>query len=162
MQIMKLNRGSINPFSNKSSIPILILIVLVSVGWYAFNIYRASQENNYLQGTVTISHTILEGKYGVRVNLVAVTAAGGFVDVRLEILDKEKAKSLLQDPQSFPSLFVDNVSLNVSQEAKERGVELENNGNLFMMFSNAGNTVKQGTPVTILFGDIALEPINAK
>ena len=162
MQIMKLNRGSINPFSNRSSIPVLILIVLVSVGWYAFNIYKASQENNPLQGIVTISQNTLEEEYGVRVNLVAVTAAGGFVDVRLKILDGEKAKSLLQDSNNFPSLFVDDVILSVSQEAKERGVDFENNGNVFIMFPNAGNTVRAGTPVTILFGDIALEPVNAK
>jgi hypothetical protein len=39
----------------------------------------------------------LEDKYGLRVNLTAVTSSGSFVSLRLKIADGEKAKLLLGD-----------------------------------------------------------------
>jgi hypothetical protein len=111
---------------------------------------------------VTISQAELSETYGLRVNLVAVTAAGGFVDVRVIILDGEKAKSLLSNPDNFPALSVEDVTLQVSRQAKEQKVKYETNGTLFFMFPNAGNTVRKGMPVTIRFGDIVLEPIESQ
>jgi hypothetical protein len=57
---------------------------------------------------------------------------------------------------------VEDVTLHVSQQAKDQGINIKTNSSLFFMFSNAGNAVKKGKPVTIRFGDIALEPIKAQ
>ncbi len=64
---------------------------------------RAFQAASLPNGTVVISQGTLEEKYGLRVNLIAVTAAGGFVDVRLKIVDGEKLKLLLADKNKFPN-----------------------------------------------------------
>ena len=137
---------------------VIIFIFLLGSSLSACSAGNASQE------AAPLSLSALEAQYGLRVNLVAVTAAGGLVDVRLKILDGEKAKSLLQDPDNFPSLWIadDDVSLVVPEENRAQELQFENDGNLFVMFPNGHGIVKPGTPVVIHFGDIQLEPIPAK
>lgn len=163
MQDVKASRATTNPLSKGILLLALFVIALVSVSVYTVKFNQALRVNVLPPDTVTISQAVLEEKYGVRVNLLAVTAAGGFVDLRLQILDGDKARVLLESPQNFPSLVIgNNVKLNVSQEAREQGIDFENSHNLFIMFPNGGNSIKRGTPVTILFGDTALEPVDAK
>jgi len=154
---------SIKPKPGRSTsmrrVPIaIILIFLLGSSLSACSAGNASQE------AAPLSLSALETQYGLRVNLVAVTAAGGLVDVRLKILDGEKAKSLLQDPKNFPALLLpdQDLTLMIPDEAKSQEIKFEDDGNLFMMFPNTGNAVKPGTPVTITFGNLQLEPIIAK
>lgn len=112
---------------------------------------------------VHLSADTLAEKYGLRVNLVAVTAAGGFVDLRLKIIDAEKAALLLQDKANFPVLYVadSNTTLQLAPDAQSE-IELKDDGNLYVMFPNSRNAVKPGTAVTVKFGNLNLEPISAK
>ena len=111
-----------------------------------------------------ISQTVLEDKYGLRVNLIAVTAAGGMVDLRLKILDGKKASLLLQDKRNFPTLLTGdkNITLHVDEDTKSQEIKFENNGGLYLIFPNSSNAVKPGSNVSVVFGDIQLEPISAK
>lgn len=112
----------------------------------------------------TISQNVLEQKYGLRVNLLAVTAAGGMVDLRLKMLDGEKAKTLLQDKKNFPALLVsdNNITLSASEDTSSQEIKFENNGGLYLLFPNTGNAVKPGSKVTLVFGDLQVEPMAAK
>jgi len=164
MQAVKSDRPMVQPNSGKKYFPIVILLVIfLVIGIYAINAYRAAQPASLPQGMVTISQSALEEKYGLHVNLVAVTGAGGFVDLRLKIIHADKARLLLADKKSFPALFSKNgVILYAPEETKSQKIEFTAAGNLYIMYSNSGNAVVQGRPVRIIFGDIALEPINAK
>jgi len=149
--------------SNKFIFIGFVFVIILIVAIFARNIYMAFQPPSLPQGTVTISQSILEEKYGLHTNLVAVTGAGGFVDVRLKIVDGSKAKLLLSDQKNFPSLFSKNgVILNAPEDTKSQEMKFDNGGNLFIMYPNSGNAVTRGSPVTIVFGDTAVEPINAK
>ena len=160
MQDVKANRATANLPSNRILILVLVLTVLVTVAVYVINANRA---NALPPKASMISQSALEEKYGLRVNLVAVTAAGGFVDVRIKIANGEKAKLLLTDTGNFPALSTeDGVSLNAPEDTRSQEIRFDDNGNLFIMYPNSRNAIQPGTPVTILFGDIALEPINAK
>jgi hypothetical protein len=140
-----------------------ILVILLAIGIYVNNAYQAFQPASLPKGTITISQSVLEEKFGLRVNLVAVTAAGGLVDLRLKILDGEKAKLLLADEKNFPTLFLENgVILNAPADIKSQKIEFTSGGIIFIIFPNSGNMVKPDSPVTILFGETALEPIKAK
>lgn len=160
MKAITANAIADNPHRNKYLIPIMILVVVLLIG---FLFYR-SQQNTETLVTTTISQSALEEQYGLRVNLVAVTAAGGMVDLRLKIVDGEKARSLLQDSNNFPALWIadSNVSLVVPEEGRTQEIQFEDDGNLFVMFPNGGGVVKPGTPVILRFGDIQVEPIPAK
>lgn len=138
----------------------IILIILITAGMFLFSSLKKPSKLN----ATVISQATLEEKYGLRVNLIAVTAAGGLVDLRLKILDGEKAKLLLQDKENFPVLINSDgtITLNVSEDTKSQAIEFEDGFDLFLLFPNTGNAVKPGTLVTIMFGDIAVEAIDAR
>jgi hypothetical protein len=161
MQVLKPDLGAVYSRSNQFILKAIILLVFVAVGLSACSASKALETTTPAPDVLTQSD--LEAQYGLRVNLVAVTGAGGFVDVRLKMVDAEKAKSLLQDPKNFPSLWIadSDVTLNASDETKAQEISYQNDGNLFILFPNAGNVVKPGKPVTLKFGEIQVEPINS-
>lgn len=111
-----------------------------------------------------ISRKMLEEKYGLRLDLLAVTAAGGMVDLRLKMLDAGKARLLLQDKQNFPALLAGskNVRLSVDEDTRSQEIKFEENGGLYLMFPNSGNAVTPGSAVTVVFGSLQLEPVVVK
>jgi hypothetical protein len=113
---------------------------------------------------VVIPVSQLEAQYGLHVNLIAVTAAGGMVDLRLKVLDAAKAGQLLKDRASMPVLFVADggVTLKPSDETAEGELSLKDGQIGFTLFPNTGNAVKAGTPVSLVFGDMQVEPIIAQ
>ncbi len=159
----KINRVTEQPLLIKLLLLGVLFIGLLGIGLYVNNVFKALRSPS-LPEKVAISPGTLEEKYGLRVNLIAVTAAGGMVDVRLKIVDGEKAKLLLQDKKNFPVLLADdgNVTLNVAEDTKSQEIQFEDDGNLFLLFPNAGNAVKPGTAVTLLFGDIVVEQIDVR
>jgi hypothetical protein len=164
MQAIPSDRPAARSNSIKKYISVaLILVILLVVALFVNKAYKALQPASLPQGTVTISQNALEAQYGLRVNLVAVTGAGGFVDLRLKMVDGDKAKLLLADAKNFPSLFSEKgVVLGAPEDTKSQKIEYISGGNLFIMYPNVGNAVTHGSPVTIVFGDTALEPINTK
>ena len=149
-----------SPRLNKYVLPAILLVVVLVVGILAFRSQQTAP-NAAAPSMQTISQNELESMYGLHVNLVAVTAAGGLVDVRMKLVDAEKAKLLLSDKSNFPSLWVGDkqVSIALSDEVISQEITFEDNASLYLMFPNAGSAVQRGTDVTIRFGGIALEPI---
>jgi len=164
MQAVKTDRTMASKkTTNKLIISAIILVILVVSALYFYNAQQKLQPASLPEDTVTISQTTLEKEYGLRVNLVAVTGAGGFVDVRLKILDGEKAKSLLSDKTNFPTLLVnDDIILNASEDTKSQEIRFNDDSNIFIMYVNSVNVVKQGSQLRIRFGDIVLDPITVK
>ena len=164
MKEMTANVATGRPHLTRYLILGIILAVVILIGFLAVRGTQKSDAVVNLSGMTTLSQSVLEEKYGLRVNLVAVTAAGGLVDLRLKIVEGEKAKLLLQDPSHFPSLWIANgdATLVVPEETRSQAIKFENGGNLFVMFPNARGMVKPGTPVIIRFGDTQVEPIPAK
>lgn len=139
---------------------VLIFFLLLVAGVLLYGVATPPSASPHYK---PISQQALEDDYGIRVNLVAVTAAGGFVDVRIKIVDGAKAKSLLGDKGNFPSLLVNNrIILNAPEDTKSQEIKFVDNNNLFILYANSANIVKPGTPIQILFGNIALESVNAK
>lgn len=164
MQAVKAERSArpAQPITKFISIAIILAILLV-VAIYVNNAYQALKPASLPKGTVTLSQSAFEEKYGLRVNLVAVTGAGGFVDLRLKIVDGEKARLLLTDKKNFPALFSEQgVTLSAPEDTKSRKIEFISSGNLFIMYPNSGNAIQRAESVTILFGDTALEPLIVK
>ncbi|MCB9423087.1 MAG: hypothetical protein H6667_25025 [Ardenticatenaceae bacterium] len=112
-----------------------------------------------------VSAQNLADEYGVRINLIAVTAAGGLVDFRLKILDATKAKLLLRDKSDAPILITGerNTALTAPEDSTSQLFNgLEDNGNVFLTFPNVGGVMKPGMLVTVQFGDVRLEPITVQ
>jgi hypothetical protein len=92
----KARDAQVNAPSKKNFSFVLLLLIMIVVVVYALSRSGSPRAGSLPPGTTSISRATLEDKYGLQVRLVAVTAAGGFVDLRLKILDAEKAGSLLQ------------------------------------------------------------------
>jgi hypothetical protein len=155
-------RPAANAFRlNKLFLAAIIALFILTAGFFAFRSLGMPASRPALS---PLSQNALEEKYGLRVNLIAVTAAGGMLDLRLKIVDAEKAKLLLQDKKNFPVLIAREgaVTLSASEETKSQVIDFENGSNLFVLFPNSGNAVRPGASVTLLFGETALEPLLAK
>ncbi len=158
MQEAKTNQIVMNPRLNKTILPVLILFLLIAT---AAILYNSAMIGTASPALIPLSRGALEEQYGLKVNLVSVTAAGGMVDLRLKIVDGEKARTLLQDKANFPVIHVSrgNRTLNAPEDTKSQEISFENGVSLFLIYPNAGNAVKHGTPISIRFGEFALEPI---
>ena len=81
------------------------------------------------------------------VNLVAPTAAGGLVDLRLKITDGEKSRLLLAEKGNFPILVTEQgVRLVAPEETTSQEIQFVTGGNLFIIYPNSSNAIKPGTP----------------
>ena len=97
----------------------------------------------------------LKEKYGIEVSLVVITEMGGIVDVRLKIVDPDKAHALL----------VNQAALLVNQQALILAPHLHNHYKMkpdklyFMFFSSQRSLVHAGSSVSLVFGRTRVEPI---
>jgi len=160
MQNVKMNAAVAQSRPNKFVSFAIILVIVSAAGMAFFNSYKSGSSS---PATTVISQRALEETYGLRVNLVAVTGAGGFVDVRLKMTDAEKAKRLLSDAKKFPALSTETgVILTAPETAKSQKIKFDDDGAIYILYPNSGNAVRVGARVKILFGDFVLEPIPAK
>lgn len=149
--------------SKRPFIFLMILLILALAGWSAYNALIPAPAPSLPQIKEVLSQPVLAEQYGLGVNLIAVSAAGGMVDLRLHLIDSQKAKMLLGDPDNFPVLLADeDVVLRAAPEIAAQPVQFEDGSNLFVLYPNAQNVVKPGDPVNVVFGDLRLEAIPAK
>jgi hypothetical protein len=105
----------------------------------------------------------LEAAYGIRVNLLAVTAAGGLVDMRFTVVDQAKANLMFSDHAVTPRLFVQaSGALLRAPMSLAHKVAVLDGASYFFLYPNAGGAVQRGTPVSVVIGDVRLEPITAQ
>jgi hypothetical protein len=163
MESVNARQASLSFKGNKPLLIALVLLIMIGSGLYASMAYKASQARAVLPATRVITLQKLEEDYGLGVNLVAVTAAGGMVDLRLRITDSQKAKALLGDQANFPKLLASNgLILQAAQDIASQLIKFEDGANIFVLYPNGQNAFKSGDPVNIIFGGIQVEPIPAK
>jgi len=101
-----------------------------------------------------LSSQQLEEEYGLQVSRAAVTGMGGIVDVRMRVVDREKAEQLIEDGH-FALLVGDTLI-----PAPHVSRHMLKNKTIIVMFPNINQTVKGGSPVSIVFENLRAEPIN--
>jgi hypothetical protein len=110
-----------------------------------------------------VSQSVLAEKYGIQILHVAVTAGGGMVDLRIRILDPEKARQIFKDPHQMPTLVAGDSGLMLNAPHHMVGnVRLQKDAAGFILYPNARSAVKAGTPVSAVFGDVRVEPVIAQ
>lgn len=156
------------PETNSTATPgkyLLWIGLIMGLLLIGFFITRSMQPSTAKPAGDLISAQTLADEYGVQVNLIAVTAAGGLVDLRLKILDAEKAHLLLQDSGDVPTLLVGDGAASLKAPEDSTGQLLNNlvdDGNVFLAYPNVGSVVQPGMLVTVQFGEVGLEPITVK
>lgn len=109
-----------------------------------------------------ISADTLERDYGVRFDLVGVTASGGLIDLRFTVSDPEKAKALFHTATSTPTLYVERTGAVLHTKGMSHTLTLLPGARYVMLYPNAGGAVQSGTPVSVVIDDVRIEPIAAQ
>lgn len=103
-----------------------------------------------------ISRQTLEQQYGMQVSLTAVSAMDSIVDVRMKVVDRQKADQLLED-EHFALLVGDTLI-----PAPHVNRHMFGNKTIIVLFPNQKNIVKSGTPVSIVFEKLRVEPVSTQ
>jgi hypothetical protein len=164
-QPMRLDKSSFWPGSFNSKhfwllgIVLAATLVLGLAGCAPTGQPDAKAETSWTLATTAIPASQLENRYGLRVNLIAVTAAGGMVDLRLKVADAAKAVQLLG--KQAPTLQVDDTGtvLTVPEDSLPQDITSADGKTVFFLFPNTQGAVKPGSKVAVTFGDVRLEPI---
>jgi len=108
-----------------------------------------------------VSAAELEEQYGIKVDLVAVIAAGGVIDVRYQIVDKDKAGHLLHDAP--PALYVEaSGAVLRSNASKSHKMTIVDGASYFLLYPNSGGVIQAGTQVSVVIDQVRLAPITAQ
>ena len=138
------------------------LVVIAAGFFYQLGVRSSGNAEEHPLPERIISAQTLEEEYGVRMMLVAVTAAGGLVDVRYRIIDPDKAVGLMEDGAIMPMVYVEENDVMLMPDSHMRTQKLIADRMYFELIPNTQNAIQRGTTVTVAFGDLALEPIVAK
>ena len=147
----------------KALIPGVIVLVLILAAIFAYQAWSTRQMGAAPPASESLSVAELEEQYGLRVRLIGVTGGGGMIDFRLKMIDPDKARDFLQDPAHLPVAIVTEDGTRVlAADSMEDDIAWEEGGILFIMLPNSGGAIQPGTPVTVEFGSVKLEPIPAQ
>jgi len=140
-------------------IPVIVLLILV----IAFLAYQNQMTSGAISADEFLSKAEFEEQYGLQVRLIGVTAGGGLVDFRLKMIDAEKARQFLQDPNNLPIMLIaaDGTQI-LAADSMDEDIHWNDGGILFMLLPNSEGLIQPEIPVTVKFGEIQLEPIPAQ
>jgi len=155
---------SLPPYRNwRYLAPVIGLIGLVLVNFYTYRMDTLYPELDHehvffmwqVQLQPEITQKTLEEQYGMQLSLAAVSAMDSIVDVRMRVLDPEKAEQLLED-EHFALLVGDTLI-----PAPHVSRHMFANKTIIVMFPNRQNIVTSGTPVSLVFENLRVEPVSA-
>ncbi len=137
------------------SIVLIFLLAWLFISWNTGGLENKSE---------ALSAVAFEEKTGLRVSLIAVTAAGGLVDVRFKVLDVEKVTSLFQDSANVPILIVEDSGVTTLPPDFKgiEDVEFIVNRAYPLLYVNPEGAIQTGTSLTVVIGEYRIEHIIAK
>ena len=103
-----------------------------------------------------LSLQTLEEEYGLQVIQAVTTARDSIVDVRMKVLDREKAEELIEEGHF--ALLVGDTLIPAPHVSRHMLV----NKTIIIMFPNQKNIVESGTPVSVVFETLKVEPVAVK
>jgi hypothetical protein len=98
----------------------------------------------------------LEEKYGIEISLVATSMMDSIVDVRIKIIDPDKAHALLQNQVA---LLVGQQVLILAPHMHSHNSTRLKQGKIFTVFFPTQRIISRGTEVSLVFGPVRLEPV---
>jgi hypothetical protein len=142
----------------------LFLMVSLSAGTYSWNTAIARTYGHHVGSvdqvcsTPLTSFSELEDRYGIEVSRVATSMMGSVVDVRLKIVDPEKAQLLLKNQAA---LLVNQQFLVLAPHMHRHGM-LHKNKIQVIFFSTQNKSIQSGAEVSLVFGGVRVEPTTVK
>ena len=115
------------------------------------------------QNAADMPQTAFEAETGVRLVHVALTAGGGMIDLRYQIVDPDKAV-IVHDEETPPTLVDEATGQAISTTWHEHDStqELHTGVNYYELIMNPDGIIKRGNTVTLIIGDARLEHIRVQ
>jgi hypothetical protein len=138
------------------------LVVIASLSFFAYRWDSSTTPvYGYHVGTLEQVRSLpettsaqLEADYGIQVSLVAVSMLDSIVDVRVRIIDPDKAHAILQNQAA---LLVGQQVLILAPHMHSHNTTRLKAGKVFTLFFPTQQVVAAGTDVNLVFGPIRIE-----
>lgn len=140
---------------------IVAVVFAFFFGGYAPESHAGSATVRRLGSSQRISAKELEELYGLRITLIGVTAGGGLVDLRFKVVDADKAELLFKDHENMPVLIPEGSKVRLGLPGRH-STDYVTGKVYYMLYGNANGVVQPGKPVSVAFGDLIVEPIQAR
>ena len=159
--------GLITPVWFRTLLPALVVLFVGSISYstYQWDVYaRVIGYHQHVGSLAAVCRTPitsfdeLEQKYGMKVSQVTISMLDSVVDVRLLIVDPEKAQALLQDQGA---LLV-NQEVLVLAPHQHAHWKLKKDLPHIMFFPTQNNTIHSGSQVSLVFGKVRVEPVTVR
>ncbi len=144
---------------------ILILVGLIAFPAYKWDLYANEVGYHHHVGSLqavcstrVTSEAEFEERYGIRLSLVAMSMLDGVVDVRLKILDPDKAQQLLVDQAA---LLVDQQFLVLAPHLHQH-YRLKKDKVHSLFFPTVNRKIHAGSQVSLVFGSVRVEAVTVK
>ncbi len=140
----------------------LSAIILISVLTYQWDVSVTQAFGHHVGtldqvcGTPAMSLADLKEKYGIEVSLVAISMLDGVVDVRIKIVDPDKAYNILQNQAA---LLVNQEALILAPHMHSHHSTRLKAGKIFVMFFPTEQKIHVGSEVSLVFGPVRIEPV---
>ena len=125
------------------AVAVVLSLVAVGGGVQAWRQHLASDVRN---GTTLVTADGMAARYGIDIDLLAVTAAGGLVELRYQVVDPDKAAPLVHDSDLSPALVAEDSgkTLVMSTPPHHHGTELELGGHVLLPHGQRREHAAQG------------------
>jgi hypothetical protein len=143
---------------------LLLVAVLLVGGGLAARTWWPRNAEDIRSGTTLVDADGLAARYGIKVSLLAVTAAGGLIELRYQVVDPDKADQVQHDADLLPALVVEDsgATLVLRNPPHHHASPTVLGGTYFVLFANARNAIHPGARVTLVLGDVRIEHIEAQ
>ncbi len=148
-------------------LPVVGLLMIVSISTLAYRWDAAfNQAFGYHIGTLKqvistplTSNSDLQQKYGIQVIQAATSMMGGIVDVRIRILDTNKAHVTLLNQAA---LLVNQQELVLSPHMHSHTLSRMKVGSIYFLFFPTQQLIHSGSEINLVFGPIRTAPVIVK
>jgi hypothetical protein len=143
----------------------LLAIISISALTYQWNLTVTQAFGHHVGtldqvcGTPATTLAELEEKYGIQVSQVAISMLDSIVDVRIKIVDPDKAHAILQNQAA---LLVNQESLILAPHMHSHNSTRLKAGKIFVMFFPTEQKIHTGSEVSLVFGPVRIVPVVVK
>ena len=145
-----------------SNWPLLLILpaALAVLIWLVLTPKPRPVPSDSMGGVAPAQISALQNTWGIRLTNVVMTANGGLVDMRFQVVDPDKALGILDD-DSYPVLIDEASGTPMVRPTNHGG----HSGNFnagrtyYFVYQNVNGLVKSGSQLTIRVGEVALEHV---
>lgn len=139
------------------------LVALLLIGGGAARAWWPEQKADVRAGTTLVTAEGMAARYGIKVDLIGVTASGGLIEFRYQVVDPDKADRMIHDLKLRPIIVVEDTGATlVISTPHVHGANFQLGGTYFFLLANARNAIHHGSRVTLVMGDARVEHIVAQ